>query len=91
MTNQDLSRRAFIHTAGKAGMACRTYRICSATSWQIPTHRKRPFTPPDPVPYTQRPLPYAYTALEPAIDAHDDGNSLYQTRRYLCEKSCQKQ
>ena len=24
---------------------------------------------PDPIPYTQRPLPYAYTALEPAIDA----------------------
>src|SRR4030095_3154465 len=25
--------------------------------------------PPDPVPYTQRPLPYGYAALEPAIDA----------------------
>jgi superoxide dismutase, Fe-Mn family len=68
MSNQELSRRAFIHTAGKAGMAAGftgTVLTSLANTNAEPYH----FTPPDPVPYTQRPLPYAYTALEPSIDA----------------------
>jgi Fe-Mn family superoxide dismutase len=68
MPNQELSRRAFIHTAGKAGMAAGISGtvLTSLANANAETHR---FTPPDPVPYTQRPLPYAYTALEPSIDA----------------------
>ena len=68
MTNQDLSRRAFIHTAGKAGMvAGLTGSVL--TSFANTNDGELPFLPPDPVPYSQRPLPYAYTALEPSIDA----------------------
>jgi len=68
MANQDLSRRAFIHTAGKAGMvAGLTGSVL--TSFANTNAGDLPFTPPDPVPYSQRPLPYAYTALEPSIDA----------------------
>jgi superoxide dismutase, Fe-Mn family len=68
MSNQELSRRAFIHTAGKAGMAA---GISGTVLTSLANSNKEPFhfNPPDPVPYTQRPLPYAYTALEPAIDA----------------------
>ncbi len=68
MANHDLSRRAFIHTAGKAGVVAGfsgTVLTSLANNHTSPFH----FSPPDPVPYTQRPLPYAYTALEPAIDA----------------------
>ncbi len=51
-------------------MACRTYRICSDSFGEYKLRSTTiPMLPPDPVPYTQRPLPYAYTALEPAIDA----------------------
>jgi Fe-Mn family superoxide dismutase len=68
MTNQDLSRRKFIHTAGKAGM------VAGLTGSVVTGLAKAPapkyhFKLPDPIPYQQRPLPYAYTALEPAIDS----------------------
>jgi superoxide dismutase, Fe-Mn family len=70
MTNRELSRRAFINTAGKAGvMAGLTGSVLTTlanTNSQENNHLK---SPPDPVPYTQRPLPYSYSALEPAIDA----------------------
>lgn len=70
MTNKDLSRRAFINTAGKAGvMAGLTGSVLTTlanTKSQENGHLK---SPPDPTPYTQRPLPYSYSALEPAIDA----------------------
>src|SRR5712671_645665 len=70
MTNRDLSRRAFINTAGKAGvMAGLTGSVLTTlanTNSQENSHLK---SPPDPIPYTQRPLPYSYSALEPAIDA----------------------
>lgn len=68
MSNQDLSRRAFIHTAGKAGMVAGLTGsvLSSLANTNAGGHN---FLPPDPVPYTQRPLPYSYAALEPAIDA----------------------
>jgi Fe-Mn family superoxide dismutase len=68
MANQDLSRRAFIHTAGKAGV------VAGLTGSVLTTMANtnsgtRLLAAPDPIPYKQQPLPYAYTALEPAIDA----------------------
>ncbi len=68
MSNQDLSRRAFINTAGKAGMVAGLSGsvLSSLANTNGGGHH---FLSPDPVPYTQRPLPYSYTALEPAIDA----------------------
>src|SRR4030095_9983510 len=68
MANNDLSRRAFIHTAGKAGMVAGFSGTVLTSLASSPTGTNH-FPSPDPVPYTQRPLPYAYTALEPAIDA----------------------
>jgi len=67
MSNADLSRRKFLQTAGKAGMAAGL--TGSVLNSMARTPEGKIITPPDPVPYTQRPLPYAYTALEPAIDA----------------------
>jgi superoxide dismutase, Fe-Mn family len=70
MTNKELSRRAFINTAGKAGvMAGLTGSVLTSfahTNSNLSDHHQ---SPPDPTPYTQRPLPYSYSALEPAIDA----------------------
>ena len=69
MSNKDLSRRDFIHTAGKAGMAAGlTGSVLTTLAKTNPNPGHLNF-PPDPIPYTQRPLPYAYTALEPSIDA----------------------
>jgi len=68
MANQDLSRRQFIHTAGKAGMAAGltgSVLTSLANTTSGPHHHFAP----DPVPYKQQPLPYVYSALEPAIDA----------------------
>jgi len=69
MANNDLSRRAFIHTAGKAGMVAGFSGTVLSSLASPHTGTNHLSSPPDPVPYTQRPLPYAYTALEPAIDA----------------------
>ncbi len=70
MTNRDLSRRAFINTAGKAGvMAGLTGSVLTSLA-NTNSHENGYLKPsPDPTPYTQRPLPYSYSALEPAIDA----------------------
>jgi Fe-Mn family superoxide dismutase len=68
MANQDFSRRAFIHTAGKAGMVAGLSGSV-LTSFGNTNPGFHPMTAPDPVSYKQQPLPYAYNALEPAIDA----------------------
>ncbi len=68
MANQELSRRNFIHTAGKAGMAAGLTGSVLSGLAKTPT-AKYHFKLPDPIPYQQRPLPYAFAALEPAIDA----------------------
>jgi superoxide dismutase, Fe-Mn family len=68
MTNQDLSRRKFIHTAGKAGMAAGLAGSVLTGLANSPSGHPH-FIAPDPVPYKQQPLPYTYAALEPAIDA----------------------
>src|SRR5450432_4673302 len=70
MSNQDLYRRAFIHTAGKAGVvAGLTGSVLTSLANTNTKENSGSFSPPDPIPYTQRPLPYSYSALEPAIDA----------------------
>jgi superoxide dismutase, Fe-Mn family len=70
MTNRELSRRAFINTAGKAGvMAGLTGSVLTTLANTNSKENNHLKSPPDPVPYTQRPLPYSYSALEPAIDA----------------------
>jgi len=70
MSNQDLSRRAFINTAGKAGVvAGLTGSVLTSLANTNTKENSSFFSPPDPIPYTQRPLPYSYSALEPAIDA----------------------
>lgn len=66
MVNNNNSRREFIKTTGKAGLA---------VGLSIPALNAFAFgcneAPGNaaPIPYTQQPLPYTYTALEPAIDA----------------------
>lgn len=70
MTNKDLSRRAFINTAGKAGVvAGLTGSVLPILANTTVKEKTDLMPPPDPIPYTQRPLPYSYSALEPAIDA----------------------
>ena len=70
MTHRDLSRRAFINTAGKAGvMAGLTGSVLTTLANTNTNEKGHLIAPPDPTPYTQRPLPYSYSALEPAIDA----------------------
>jgi Fe-Mn family superoxide dismutase len=70
MTNRDLSRRAFINTAGKAGVvAGLTGSVLTSLANTNTNEGSHYFAPPDPTPYSQRPLPYSYSALEPAIDA----------------------
>lgn len=68
MANQELSRRNFIHTAGKAGLAA-GLAGSALTGFANSQREHQVFGSPDPVPYKQQPLPYAYSALEPAIDA----------------------
>jgi Fe-Mn family superoxide dismutase len=69
MSNQDLSRRAFIHTAGKAGVvAGLSGTVLTALANTDSSHTEQ-MAAPDPVPYKQRALPYTFAALEPAIDA----------------------
>jgi superoxide dismutase, Fe-Mn family len=69
MSNHDLSRRAFIHTAGKASVVAGLSGsvLTALANTDSPNNHK--LNMPDPVPYKQQPLPYAYAALEPAIDA----------------------
>ena len=66
----DLSRRAFINTAGKAGVVAGLSGSVLTTFANTGTPEVRNhISPPEPIPYSQRPLPYSYAALEPAIDA----------------------
>src|SRR5450631_4422460 len=69
MENKDLSRRAFLHTAGKAGVVAGLTGSVLNSLANTGENAHPHFSAPDPVPYKQQPLPYAYTALEPAIDA----------------------
>jgi superoxide dismutase, Fe-Mn family len=71
MANNELSRRAFINTAGKAGVvAGLTGTVLTTLANTNTTRIHQPLTSaPDPIPYKQQPLPYAYAALEPSIDA----------------------
>jgi superoxide dismutase, Fe-Mn family len=68
---KDLSRRAFIHTAGKAGVVAGLTGSVLTTLANTTAGAKHQHTvaAPDPVPYKQVPLPYSYSALEPAIDS----------------------
>lgn len=68
MAKHDLSRRAFIHTAGKASVvAGLTGSVLTTLANTNTGHLIK--SAPDPVPYKQQPLPYGYAALEPSIDA----------------------
>lgn len=58
MTNHDQSRRKFIRNAGAAGIAVAVSPSLQAFASDIPATG-----------FTQQPLPYAYAALEPVIDA----------------------
>src|SRR5450631_3666011 len=69
MENKDLSRRAFLHTAGKAGVVAGLTGSVLNSLANTGENAHPHFSAPDPVPYKQQPLPYAYAALEPAIDA----------------------
>ena len=68
MAKKDLSRRAFINTAGKAGVVAGLSGSVLQAMAEAPAPFHHAFAP-DPVSYKQKPLPYVYTALEPAIDA----------------------
>jgi len=68
MPKRDLSRRAFIHTAGKAGVVAGLSGSVLHSLANTNTSSAI-FQSADTFGYKQLPLPYAYTALEPAIDA----------------------
>jgi Fe-Mn family superoxide dismutase len=68
MKNEPLSRRNFIEKTGKAGVALSLSAtvlpsILSSNAANAMAKKMPPIT------YTQQPLPYNYTALEPSIDA----------------------
>lgn len=68
MKKNQLTRRNFIETTGKAGIAL----SLSATvlpSVLVPGTANAAINNAAPTPYTQEPLPYGYSALEPSIDA----------------------
>jgi superoxide dismutase, Fe-Mn family len=69
MSHKDLSRRDFIHTAGKAGVVAGLTGSVLTSFANAGSARPVLLSAPDPVPYTQQPLPYSYASLEPAIDA----------------------
>jgi Fe-Mn family superoxide dismutase len=60
MSTSSNSRRQFIKQTGKAGIAMATLPLLNTLS---------PFQSSTAIHYQQLPLPYAYSALEPAIDA----------------------
>jgi superoxide dismutase, Fe-Mn family len=69
MTKKDVSRRDFIQTASKAGvLAGLSGSVLTSLANTNSVHPEK-LRVPDPIPYKQLPLPYAYNALEPAIDA----------------------
>jgi Fe-Mn family superoxide dismutase len=69
MSKHSFSRRDFLSTAGKAGVAAGlSANALSALAHTVPVPQTAVHAA-DPVPYQQEPLPYAYHALEPSIDA----------------------
>ena len=68
MNKEQLSRRNFIEKTGKAGLALGLSAtvlpavISCNTAHAVGGNMA-------PTPYTQQPLPYSYSALEPSIDA----------------------
>jgi len=67
MTTENTNRRNFIKTTGKAGIAAGlSATILPALSCSHKVHAQAAVHA---IPYTQTPLPYAFTALEPVIDA----------------------
>jgi Fe-Mn family superoxide dismutase len=68
MRKEQLSRRNFIEKTGKAGVALSLSATVLPSVFSCNSaHAMARNT--SPIPYTQQPLPYAYTALEPSIDA----------------------
>lgn len=64
------SRRDFLASAGKAGLAATlTGGTLSAMARNTTDPPAPAGMPPGTIPYTQAPLPYSYSALEPSIDA----------------------
>ena len=83
MTNQDLSRRKFIHTAGKAGMAAGlTGSVLTGFAKSEPA--KLHTLHPDPVPYTSTTPSLCIRGPGTGDRCDDDGNSLHQTCSCLC-------
>ncbi|MBC7874078.1 MAG: superoxide dismutase [Ferruginibacter sp.] len=63
------NRREFLKTTGKAGLAAGlSFTVLPSLAEQYNYHDNRGITGED-IPYEQQPLPYAYAALEPVIDA----------------------
>jgi len=68
MKNEALSRRNFIEKTGKAGVALSlSATVLPSLLLTNSANAMAKNTPP--ISYTQQPLPYSYTALEPSIDA----------------------
>ncbi len=67
--NNKTNRREFIKTTGKAGLATGLSMAFLPSLAGEEFGCKQPATGAEEIAYTQQPLPYAYTALEPAIDA----------------------
>ncbi len=69
MSKHSFSRRDFLATAGKAGMVAGLSGNALASIAGNTLQADHHFYMPDPIPYKQQPLPYAFDALEPSIDA----------------------
>jgi Fe-Mn family superoxide dismutase len=69
MNKRSFSRRSFLSTAGKAGMIAGLSGDALAVLAQDPAAAARNNGSPAPIPWQQEPLPYAFDALEPSIDA----------------------
>lgn len=68
MANNTNDRREFLKTTGKAGLAA-ALSLPVLDALALGAHNTPTVKAGGNTPYEQQPLPYAYTALEPAIDA----------------------
>lgn len=69
-SNQKNNRRDFLKTTGKAGLAAGlSLTILPALAEKVPATNITDEATGEHIPYEQQPLPYAFTALEPVIDA----------------------
>lgn len=68
MNNEPLSRRNFIEKTGKASAALSLSATVLPSLLSVNSANAMARNTP-PIAYTQQPLPYSYTALEPSIDA----------------------